>query len=225
MRHKIPTEIFIGHSDQYIRGHSNNQTLFEPHDWQSLVSKSHTSGSELGQTVVLAIRQSNQRQMLDLLRRLGIDPSQPDAWKKGFFRLACRHYGVGRVARRLSRPSRNAATWSASDDLRLLELVVKLTAAGKSERQAIKQIASNPKMRRQLPYREKRTESYYLRQNENSKREAALRSRLRHLKRSSNENTILNQALGLAGNTQSLFERSLYVFDFPTALLNGAGEN
>jgi hypothetical protein len=100
--------------------------------------------------------------MVDLLRQLGIDSSQSDAWQREFLRLACCHYGVGRLALHHARTNKNALTWRASDDLRLLEEVTKLMGADKSETQAIKQIGANPKTRRLFPYGEKnRTKSYY----------------------------------------------------------------
>jgi hypothetical protein len=41
------------------------------------------------------LRRETNQQMLELLRRLGVDPAQPNAWRNGFFWLAWHHHGVG----------------------------------------------------------------------------------------------------------------------------------
>jgi len=222
MVRKERMQIVLGHTDEHIKAYCKKVRLFEPHDLRSLISKARASGgdSEREKAVLLAIKERNQLQMVDLLRQLGIDSSQYDAWQRGFLRLACCHYGVGRLALRHARTNRNAVTWRASDDLKLLEEVSKLRAAGKSETQAIKQIVANPKTRRLFPYGEKnRIRSYYSEQNAKQKREVALRRRLQHLKKSSNENSILDQLLGRGRDAQGVFERLLlYEFDFPAPL-------
>ena len=187
-------------------------TLFEPHDLRSLISEARASETDSGldRAVVSALRHRNQSQMNDLLRRLGVDPSQPDSWHRGFLQLACRHYGVARLALH--------PTWTDAADMNLLLEVISLRATGKSELQAIKQIVSNSKTRKLFPYGEKnRVKSHYSAQNENQKREAALRRRLQHLKRSSSENSILNQLLGTGRNAQSALERVLNTLDFPAS--------
>jgi hypothetical protein len=218
----------LGHSDERIKAHCKNVRLFEPHDLHSLISEARASGSDSEReiSVVLAIKGRNQLQMVDLLRQLGIDPSQSDAWQRGFLRLAYLHYGVGRLALHRARTNKNAATWRASHDLRFLEEVTKLTGTGKSESQAIREIVANPKTRRLFPYGEKnRTGSHYSVQNEKQRREVALRRRLQHLKRSSNENSILNQLLGTGWNAHGYYERLLYAFDFPTPLSTSIVKN
>ena len=78
---------------------------FEPHDLRSIINKARSSADQSGidEAVVLEIRRRNQRQMLDLLRGLGINPSQPDAYQKGFYWLAFYHHGVGHLAWQCSR--------------------------------------------------------------------------------------------------------------------------
>jgi len=221
MVRKERMQIVLGHTDEHIKAHCKKVRLFEPHDLRSLISEARAIGgdSEREKAVLLAIKERNHLQMVDLLRQLGIDSSQSDAWQRGFLRLACLHYGVGRLALHHARTNKNAVTWRASDDLRLLEEVTKLMGAGKCETQAIKQIVANPKTRRLFPYGEKnRTKSYYSVQNENPKREVALRRRLHRLKKSSNENSILDQLLGTGRDAQGVFERLLYAFDFPAHL-------
>src|SRR5580704_9886297 len=158
MKRKERIQILAGHTDEHIRAQCKKLTLFEPHDLRSLISEARASETDSGldQAVVSALRRRNQSKMNDLLRRLGVDPLQPDAWQRGFLQLACRHYGVARLAlHHHPRTNRNAATWTNTDDLKLLVEVIRLKAAGKSELQAIKQIASNPKTRQLFPYGEK----------------------------------------------------------------------
>jgi hypothetical protein len=215
--------ILLGHTDEHIKAYCNQVPLFEPHDLRSLTSEARASGgaSEREKAFLMAIKERNQVQIIDLFRQLDIDPSRSDAWQRGFLRLACRHYGVGRLALHHIRTNRNAVTWAPVDDLRLLEEVTKAMTSGKSERQAIKQIIANPKTRRLFPYGEKnRTKSYYSVQNERQKQESALRRRLQRLKKSSNEKSILDQLLGSGWDAQGVFERVLYAVDL-TALLPG----
>src|SRR5580704_5430142 len=221
MKRKERIQILAGHTDEHIRAQCKKLTLFEPHDLRSLISEARASETDSGldRAVVSALRHRNQSQMNDLLRRLGVDPSQPDSWQRGFLQLACRHYGVARLAlHQHPRTNRNAATWTDAADMNLLLEVISLRATGKSELQAIKQIVSNSKTRKLFPYGEKnRVKSHYSAQNENQKREAALRRRLQHLKRSSSENSILNQLLGTGRNAQSALERVLNTLDFPAS--------
>jgi hypothetical protein len=202
---------------------------FEPHDLRSIINKARSSADQSGidEAVVLEIRRRNQRQMLDLLRGLGINPSQPDAYQKGFYWLAFYHHGVGHLAWQRSRTNRNAATWTNGDDLNLLVEVIRLKATGLSELEAIKRIASDRRTNKLFPYREQshRSGSDFSVQKEPKKRRSALRRRLQRLKVSSTENSILNQLLGPGWNAQSNFERLLYAFDFTPPLAGSAVTN
>jgi hypothetical protein len=90
-----------------------------------------------------------------LLRRLEIDASKPDAWQRGFFRLANLHHGVGQLAWYPRRINRNASTWTSDDDLALLREVMILQQQGLSERRAVKKLVADPKKRKLFPYRQK----------------------------------------------------------------------
>jgi hypothetical protein len=217
MARKERIRIFVGDTDEHIKAQHKKISLFKPHNLQSQIREARASRGDSGldQAVVLVLKRHNQLQLVDLLRRLGIDPLQSDACQRGFLELACLHYGVGRLALHHSRTNRNPAKWTPKHDLELLREVTKLKATGISELQAVKQIVSNPKTRRLFPYGEKnRTGSHYSVQNENQKREAALRRHLQHLKSASNESSILNQLLGPGWNAQGDFERFLHAFDF-----------
>jgi hypothetical protein len=78
--------------------------IFKRHDLQSIFNVAQPDGGQLSPNEpVLELRRRNQKQMVDLLRWLGIDPSQPDAWEKGFFLLAHYHHGVGHLTWRIPR--------------------------------------------------------------------------------------------------------------------------
>ena len=63
-------------------------------------------------------------QLDELLKALGIDPSTPDAWRKGFQTLAAIHYGTGHFTfDRPIPPNRNAAKWTPQHDELLYEFV------------------------------------------------------------------------------------------------------
>ena len=219
MARKKPTQILMVPTDDHIKAQCKKLPRFKPHDFRSVVSEARASAkqSDLDQEVMLALKRRNERQSIELLRQLGIDPSQPDAWQKGFLWLAHYHYGVGRLAWHRPRTNRNAANWKESDNLNLLMEVTKLMATGLSELQAINRIVSNPQTRRLFPHREQRDRSDFHStvKNKEKRRQAALWRRLQYLKASSTEKTILDQLLGPGWNAQSFSERSLHALDHP----------
>jgi len=120
-------------------------TIFKPHDLQSIINVAQPNGGQLlPNEPVLEFRRRNQKQMVDLLRCLGIDPSRPDAWEKGFYLLANYHHGVGHLTWRIPRTNRNAVKWTNAADRTLLMEVATLKTTGLSEQQAIKRIVSDP---------------------------------------------------------------------------------
>lgn len=182
---------------------------FKPHDLQPILNAARAvEGQSWSDHAVLEIRRRNQKQMADLLRRLGVDPSQPDAWQRGFFLLAFYHHGVGNLTWRIPRTNRNAATWTNAADLNLLrEVTTLMAAAGISELQAIKRIVSDPQKRKLFPYREQnRIGSLSSLQNEKVKRQTALRRRLQHLKASSSWDSVMDLLLGSSWRTQAAIE-------------------
>jgi hypothetical protein len=143
------------------------------------------------------LRRETNHQMLELLRRLGIDATQPDAWRKGFFWLAWYHHGVGHFAYDRPKTRRNAAKWTVSDDLKLLSETMKLKAIGLSELAAMKKIASDPALKNSLPYRAQRNKAVEdSPKTERRKRAEALRRRLHELKSKASAESLLNQLLG-----------------------------
>lgn len=147
--------------------------------------------------LVRILRRETNDQMLELLRRLGGDATQPDAWRMGFFWLAYYHHGIGHFAYHRPKTHRNAAKWTVSDDLKLLLETIKLKATGLSELAAVKKIASDPALKNSLPYRAQRYRALEdSRKTEHRKRVAALRRRLHELKSKASERSLLGQLLG-----------------------------
>jgi hypothetical protein len=143
------------------------------------------------------LQRETDRQMLELLRRLGVDAAQPDAWRKGFFLLACYHHCVGHFVYHRSKRHRNAAKWTNEHDLVLLSETIKLRTTGLSELAAVKRIASHPQLKHLLPYRAQQYRALEdSRETELRKRVAALRRRLHELKTRASEKSLLGQLLG-----------------------------
>jgi hypothetical protein len=117
--------------------------------------------------------------MKELLRCLGIDASKPDAWQRGFFRLANLHHGVGQLAWYPRRTNRNASTWTSDHDLALLREVMILRQQGLSERRAVKKLVADSKKRELFPYRQK---GHFASTKELQNREDALWARLQKIK-------------------------------------------
>jgi hypothetical protein len=68
---------------------------FKPLDLRTLVGEAGAGGD---QAFLLAFRRHTQNQAIKLLTQIGIDPSQQNAWQRGFFWLACCYCGVGHLA-------------------------------------------------------------------------------------------------------------------------------
>jgi hypothetical protein len=190
---------------------------FNPHDLRTLVAEAAAGGDH---AFLLAFRQHTQNQAIKLLTQMGIDPSQPDAWQRGFFWLAYCYCGVGHLAWHERRSNKNAATWTPDKELKLLEAVIKLRAEGLSELAATQRIASDPQFKESLPYRQEgdRGSSNFSKQHATKKRQAALWRHLQHIKeQSSGPYALLDQLAGPGWNAQSAAERVLYAIDFIVA--------
>jgi hypothetical protein len=195
-----------------IKEARQNLPSFQPHDLESLVEAAKASGDpDLDQAVSNELRRCNNEQMNALLRHFGIDPSQPDAWQRLAFTLATIHCGVGAIEYKPRDTRKNAASWTPSDDLRLLESIGLRKRKGLSERKAIKQLACDPAMRGKFPYRAHWMKSLD-RVGENKRREAALRDRCRRLKKSSTTETLMRQLLG-APPSMSSIEHTMWQLD------------
>src|SRR5947209_8516154 len=117
--------------------------VFDPHDLRSLITEAKTNDyADIDTAVVLAFRRRNENQMKALLKGLGVDPRRPDAWERGFFRLALLHQGVGHLAWYPRRTNRNSATWTPAHDYALLQEVFVLRQGELSERAAVKKLAA-----------------------------------------------------------------------------------
>jgi hypothetical protein len=137
--------------DQEVTNARRKLPVFDPHDLRSLISEAKKNDeADVDAAFLFAFRRRNDAQMKDLLRRLGVDPSKPDAWERGFFHLAVLHHGVGHLAWYPHRTNRNAARWAPTHDLALLREVIVLRQKGLSEHRAVKKLAADPKKARAI---------------------------------------------------------------------------
>ncbi len=211
MKKQSKGRIVLFPNDQQLKTLGDNLPSFSAHDLRALVKEAESNDKVTSTNrFVLALRRRNDLQLKDLLRGLGVDSSQPDAWQRGFYLLAMYHHGVGHIAWYPRRTNRNATTWTSTHDLALLREVTILKAQGVSERCAIKQLAADPKKRSLFPYRRKRDFSSV---GEQQKREAALRARLQTLKVSARGRSIFDLIVGPRRDALSFYAGILYDLD------------
>lgn len=179
--------------DRWVEAKRKKLPVFKAHDLRSVLAEAKTSQHVEGEdiAVLAALRRRNEVQMQRLLRALGVDPSRPDAWARGFFLLAHYHHGVGQLAWRPRRTNANAAKWTPAQDLELLREVIMLTRDGLSQRGAIAKIAANPIKMRLFPYREQETR-HFPKGAQRIRREAALRARFQKLIASTRGRSLLD---------------------------------
>jgi hypothetical protein len=219
---KRRSKILLFPQDHELKSVRNKLPAFDPHDPRSLITEAKTNDkADVERVFLLALRRRNENQMKELLRRLGVDPSTPDAWKRGFFHLAVLHHGAGHLAWYAPRTNRNSATWTPAQDFGLLMEVLVLKQKGSSERDAVKKLASNPKKRQLFPYRK---QGYFSTADEAQNREAALWARLQKLKARTRGNSIANLLQRPSLDSLSSMERRLYDFAL-SSLLPKTGEN
>ena len=205
------SKISLFSTDEQIKARRSRLPKFEAHDLRSIIDEAKASGKEdLEIAFVLALRRRNDEQMKELLRCLGIEPSKPDAWQRGFFRLANLHHGVSRLAWYPRRTNRNASTWTSDHDLALLREVMMLRQEGLSERRAVKKLVTDPKKRELFPYRQK---GHFATTRELRNREAALWARLQKLNASARGKSLLDFMLGTRRESLSSIERALHDLD------------
>ena len=162
---------------------------FKPHDFRSLIEEAKEQNADL----ISVVRSRNDEQMQELLESLGLDPSRPDVWQRGFFLLAHYHHGVCHITWSPRRTNSNPSTWTLDRNLAFLYEITTLTAAGLSERAAVRQIASDPAKQKLFPYR-RQTGRYFAKMSDSKRREAALWAHLQKLKSSSKHGLL--RALG-----------------------------
>jgi hypothetical protein len=200
--------------DQQIAAIRKKLPIYKPHDLRSLLAEAKANqnpdGDDIG--LVAAFLRRNGAQMEDLLRRLGIDPSQPNAWQRGFYQLAVCQHRVGHVAWYPRRTNRNAVRWTPDHDYELLCEVAVLKAKGLSERRAIAKIAADPKSRKLFPCREQEGR-HSPKGTQQVRREAALRARCQKLIAAARGRSLLD-LFGVAPKDGSgFFERKLRYLD------------
>jgi hypothetical protein len=212
---KQRSKILLVPKNGEVRSARRKLPVFKPHDLRSLISEAKKNvEADVDTAFLLVFRRRNETQLKDLLRRLGVDPSSPNAWERGFFHLAVLHHGVGHLVWYSPRTNRNSATWTPSHDLALLREIFVLRQMGMSERAAVRKLASDPKKRQQFPYRRK---GHFSTADETKNREAALWVRLQKVKASARGTSTVELALGVSQEGLSSVERRLYELDIRLA--------
>jgi hypothetical protein len=176
---------------------------FKPHHFRLLIQYAKDQKTD----VISVFRSRNEDQTRQLLEGLGVDPSQPDEWRRGFFRLAHYHHGVGHISWSPRRTNSNPTTWTLDRNLVLLREVSTLAARGLSERAAVRKIASDPQKRQLFPHRPQ-SGRYFAKMSELKQREAALWAHLQKLK-SSSMNGLLRALGGGEANDRNPLETML----------------
>ena len=214
---KQRSKISLVPKDDQVKNALRKLPVFDPHDLRSLITEAKTNDkADVDTAFFLAFRRRNDAQTTELLMRLGVDPSRPDAWERGFFHLASLHHGASHLAWYPRRTNRNSATWTPTHDLALLQKVVVLGQRGLSERAAVKKLATDPNTRKIFPYRK---QGYrFSAVEEPQKREAALWARLQKVKASACATSIVDLLLGESQDGLSSIERSLYDLDMSSLL-------
>ncbi|MGB8738914.1 MAG: hypothetical protein WCD52_01295 [Xanthobacteraceae bacterium] len=143
-----------------LRTRRRKLPAFPAIDLQALVGDAQGQGTDDEDKALL----TNYRALCDeqasrLLRDLGLDPADSMAWQKGFYLLAFWDRGLGHVAWSPQRTNRNASRWTHTHNLSLLMEVAARTAAGLSQRKAVRQLARDPVKRKLFPYRPQRSGS------------------------------------------------------------------
>ena len=217
-------QILLLPPDREIGGGRKKLPVFKPHDLRSLLAEAKASQNVDGDdiAVVVAFRRQNVIQMQRLLLCLGVDPSQPNAWEKGFFLLAHYHHGVGQLAWYARRTNKNAVKWAYAQDLELLREVIMLTQDGLSQRRAIAKIAADPEKMRLFPYREQKSR-HFPASTQRQRREAALWARFQKLIASAPGRSLLNLFGGAHSGSLGFWERTLRDLD-EGRFIAGVGE-
>jgi hypothetical protein len=214
MSRKRKKQVLLLPPNREIEARRKKLPIFEAHDLRSLLAEAKARQLVDGDdaAVLAALRRRNEVQMQKLLRALGVDPSRPDAWARGFFLLAHYHHGVGHLAWYPRRTNRNAAKWTPAQDLELLREVIMLTRDGLSKRRAIAKIAADPKKMRLLPYREQKSR-YFPKGAERERREAALWARFQKLIASTRGRSLFDLFGSAPRDGLSFWERMLRDLD------------
>ena len=214
MARKRKKQILLLPPDREVEARRKKLPIFEAHDLRSLLAEAkasqHVDGDDVA--VLAALRRRNEVQMQKLLRALGVDPSRPDAWARGFFLLAHYHHGVGQLAWYPRRTNRNAAKWTRAQDLELLREVIMLTRDGLSQRRAIAKIAADPRKMRLFPYREQKSR-YSPKGTQRGRREAALWAHFQKLIASTRGRSLFDLFGGAPRDGLSFWERTLRDLD------------
>jgi hypothetical protein len=182
---------------------------FKPHDLRELVRKPQADKNAKTREAAFidVLRSENDKQLLQLLRSMGLDETSPNAWQRAFFLLATMYCGIGHLAWRPVPTNKNASKWRSTHDLTLIHEMIRLTGSGLSERAALKALAGNPRKRQLFPYRAQKYR-HYPKASAEDRCYAALRARWQKIK----DRKLVN-AFGQLNPDAGIFEEVLSHLD------------
>jgi hypothetical protein len=190
---------------------------FSPLDFRHLVNAAKKSEpDDVRQAFINEYEARVHEQEAELLRGLGINPTEPDAWHEAFQRLAMYDRGLGQISWTPQRP-RNATRWTNDHNINLLREVMILEMSGISERQAIKRLARDKTKQKLFPYKPQRSGDA-TRATELKRYESALRKQIQHLKAESGPDSLFRILAGAYRGNLSVIERILAQYDDPLNL-------
>jgi hypothetical protein len=212
-RRKSP-HILYPSTRQQIESVQKKLPTFNPRDLRSLVNAAKKA--ELGNVNKAFTNEYEARvheQETELLRGLGINPGEPNAWREAFRLLATYDRGLGQISWTPQRSNKgNASRWTNDHNLNLLREVTILKGSGLSEREAIKRLARDKSKRALFPYRPQRSGDE-TQAAELKRYEAALRQQIQHLKAKSNLDSIFRVLAGAYRGNLSAIEQVLAQYD------------
>ena len=217
-RRKSPDVLYPSTREQ-IESVRRRLPIFGPLDLRSLANAAKKAEpGDVEQAFINEYRAQVDEQEAELLRGLGINPSEPNAWRKAFRRLATYDRGLGQISWPARRPTnRNAASWTNECNLNLLREVIILKRSGISEREAIKRLARDKTKRKLFPYKPHFSVDT-TRATELKRYESALRKQIEHLKTQSGPDSLLRILVGAQRGDLSPIERILAQYDDPLNL-------
>jgi hypothetical protein len=211
-KRKRRSKILLPADDQQRKAKRRKLPVFEAQDLRSLIKEAKASSNDGANAFLFAFRRRIALQMNELLRHLDVDPSQPNAWERGFLLLAHYHHGAGRLGWYPRRSNRNAATWRVDHDYALIREVAIFNGRGLSDRNAIAKLAADRKKRQLFPYREQKRR-YFAKGDELVRREAALWSRLQKLRKSARGRSLFDWFGGVRDDGLDFYDRILRDLD------------
>jgi len=169
--------VLVVPTEEKLRRLRSRLVPFKPIDLREIVREAERSP---GLTPEKVRMERIARQIRQVLQVLGFPDVKSTDWVQAFYALGEVFLGLGHVRYTPPRRGRGAMKWDDEAEMTFLSMVIKLKQNGKSERQAVHEIAADPKMWR-LHYKSQ-IQSFYGGEIEQAKREVALHRKLQRIK-------------------------------------------